>query len=155
MNVIWCKKFTGMFLEWLMFLGWKTGQSCLWSALVSCSWYSTLKLDDFFCKKTLLCRLQWIICLLVQPHGFFNCSPAVDVPPSSGDPDPKENGVMTKPCHPGLVAKLWRESCSWWFYMLWFVSNNMCNHTVGEFLKCISHVLSEVLCLLILLFYWV
>lgn len=45
-------------------------------------------------------------CLSLQPHGFFNCSPAVDVPPSSADPDPKENGVITKPCHPGLVAKL-------------------------------------------------
>jgi primary-amine oxidase len=41
----------------------------------------------------------------VQPHGFFNCSPAVDVPPSPGDTDIKENGVA-KPIQNGLVSKL-------------------------------------------------
>ena len=49
-------------------------------------------------------------CLWVQPHGFFNCSPAVDVPPSSCDLDSKEsdakdNGVA-KPISNGLIAKL-------------------------------------------------
>nr|GMD24649.1 copper methylamine oxidase-like [Ipomoea batatas] len=43
---------------------------------------------------------------MLMPHGFFNCSPAVDVPPSSADSDPKENGATPKPCHPGLIAKL-------------------------------------------------
>lgn len=47
---------------------------------------------------------------LVQPHGFFNCSPAVDVPPSTceldaKDADVKEN-VVTKPIQNGLLAKL-------------------------------------------------
>ncbi|KAK3041858.1 hypothetical protein RJ639_000374 [Escallonia herrerae] len=43
---------------------------------------------------------------MLMPHGFFNCSPAVDVPPSSVDMDLKENGMVTKPCHTGLIAKL-------------------------------------------------
>nr|XP_027099641.1 uncharacterized protein LOC113718911 isoform X3 [Coffea arabica] len=42
----------------------------------------------------------------LMPHGFFNCSPAIDVPPSLCDSDVKENGMITKPCHNGLVAKL-------------------------------------------------
>ncbi|GFZ07840.1 copper amine oxidase family protein [Actinidia rufa] len=46
----------------------------------------------------------------LQPHGFFNCSPAVDVPPSTCDLDSKEgdakdNGVA-KPIPNGLIAKL-------------------------------------------------
>ncbi|KAJ8438534.1 hypothetical protein Cgig2_024623 [Carnegiea gigantea] len=41
------------------------------------------------------------------PHGFFNCSPAVDVPPNPGDSDIKDtNGVVTKPVQNGLIAKL-------------------------------------------------
>lgn len=48
--------------------------------------------------------------LFMQPHGFFNCSPAVDVPPSScdvdgKDNDAKENGV-SKPIQSGMMAKL-------------------------------------------------
>lgn len=51
----------------------------------------------------------------MQPHGFFNCSPAVDVPPSSCDSDVKDNGngnengngvVVTKPLQNALLAKL-------------------------------------------------
>ncbi|RRT57680.1 hypothetical protein GW17_00012656 [Ensete ventricosum] len=40
----------------------------------------------------------------LQPHGFFNCSPAVDVPPSPNEAD-KECGAP-KLMHNGLVAKL-------------------------------------------------
>ncbi|KVH88959.1 Copper amine oxidase [Cynara cardunculus var. scolymus] len=41
------------------------------------------------------------------PHGFFNCSPAVDVPPSSlADLELKENGMVEKACHNGLVSKM-------------------------------------------------
>ncbi|XP_059657872.1 amine oxidase [copper-containing] zeta, peroxisomal-like isoform X1 [Cornus florida] len=43
---------------------------------------------------------------MLMPHGFFNCSPAVDVPPSSCESDVKENGVVTKTIHNGLLAKL-------------------------------------------------
>jgi primary-amine oxidase len=44
---------------------------------------------------------------MMQPHGFFNCSPAVDVPPSpAGDLDDKENGMPAKPSQNGLIAKL-------------------------------------------------
>lgn len=43
---------------------------------------------------------------MMQPHGFFNCSPAVDVPPSASDLDDKENGMPTKPIQNGLIAKL-------------------------------------------------
>lgn len=43
---------------------------------------------------------------MLMPHGFFNCSPAVDVPPSSCDSDVKDNVVVTKPINNGLVAKL-------------------------------------------------
>ncbi|MCD9645817.1 hypothetical protein HAX54_035073 [Datura stramonium] len=48
---------------------------------------------------------------MLQPHGFFNCSPAVDVPPPQGcdseskDSDVSENGVE-KPTATGLMAKL-------------------------------------------------
>jgi hypothetical protein len=46
----------------------------------------------------------------VQPHGFFNCSPAVDVPPNScevesKDTDIKDNGA-SKPIQSGLASKL-------------------------------------------------
>ncbi|KAF1875374.1 hypothetical protein Lal_00007990 [Lupinus albus] len=43
---------------------------------------------------------------MLMPHGFFNCSPAVDVPPSASDLDDKENGTPTKPVQNGLIAKL-------------------------------------------------
>ncbi|KAJ0048747.1 hypothetical protein Pint_15526 [Pistacia integerrima] len=47
---------------------------------------------------------------MLMPHGFFNCSPAVDVPPSaceldSKDNDGKDSGVA-KPVRDGLLAKL-------------------------------------------------
>jgi hypothetical protein len=46
----------------------------------------------------------------MQPHGFFNCSPAVDVPPSAcelnaKDNDAKDNSV-SKPLQNGVLAKL-------------------------------------------------
>ena len=45
--------------------------------------------------------------LILQPHGFFNCSPAVDVPPNTHESDVKENnGVVAKPVQNGLIAKL-------------------------------------------------
>ncbi|CAH9120247.1 unnamed protein product [Cuscuta epithymum] len=44
---------------------------------------------------------------MLMPHGFFNCSPAVDVPPSLlVESHTKENGAMAKACHSGLNAKL-------------------------------------------------
>lgn len=45
----------------------------------------------------------------MQPHGFFNCSPAVDVPPNPSDLDDKENGLPAKPIQNGLIAKLWKD----------------------------------------------
>lgn len=42
----------------------------------------------------------------LTPHGFFNCSTAVDVPPNTCDMDLKENGMATKPIQNGLLAKL-------------------------------------------------
>ncbi|KAJ0094828.1 hypothetical protein Patl1_16058 [Pistacia atlantica] len=44
---------------------------------------------------------------MLMPHGFFNCSPAVDVPPSSSDLDIKDsNGIAEKPIQNALLAKL-------------------------------------------------
>ncbi|KAG2409350.1 Primary amine oxidase [Vigna angularis] len=44
---------------------------------------------------------------MLMPHGFFNCSPAIDVPPNPGDLDDKENnGLPAKPIQNGLIAKL-------------------------------------------------
>ncbi|KAJ6814243.1 uncharacterized protein M6B38_140600 [Iris pallida] len=40
-----------------------------------------------------------------MPHGFFNCSPPVDVPPSTTEMEHKENGA-SKPIPSGLLAKL-------------------------------------------------
>ncbi|KAE8705255.1 hypothetical protein F3Y22_tig00110429pilonHSYRG00386 [Hibiscus syriacus] len=47
---------------------------------------------------------------MLMPHGFFNCSPAIDVPPNpceseTKDRDAKENGVP-KSVQDGLMAKL-------------------------------------------------
>jgi len=46
----------------------------------------------------------------VQPHGFFNCSPAVDVPPNACEMDSKDNDIKdngsSKPIQSGLTAKL-------------------------------------------------
>ncbi|EEF51936.1 copper methylamine oxidase isoform X2 [Ricinus communis] len=47
---------------------------------------------------------------MLMPHGFFNCSPAVDVPPNVCELDIKENDVkengVAKPLQNGLLAKL-------------------------------------------------
>ncbi|CAI9283818.1 unnamed protein product [Lactuca saligna] len=49
---------------------------------------------------------------MLQPHGFFNCSPAVDVPPGVCEMDVKDNeakegvGVATKSVSNALIAKL-------------------------------------------------
>ncbi|XP_044492648.1 copper methylamine oxidase-like isoform X2 [Mangifera indica] len=44
---------------------------------------------------------------MLMPHGFFNCSPAVDVPPSASDLDIKDsNGISEKPIQNALLAKL-------------------------------------------------
>ncbi|CAN4076954.1 unnamed protein product [Withania somnifera] len=48
---------------------------------------------------------------MLQPHGFFNCSPAVDVPPPSGcDSESRDNDVtensVAKHTPTGLMAKL-------------------------------------------------
>ncbi|XP_077226740.1 diamine oxidase [copper-containing] 1, peroxisomal-like isoform X2 [Tasmannia lanceolata] len=42
---------------------------------------------------------------MLMPHGFFNCSPAVDVPPSVSEMELKDSGV-SKPIQNGLLAKL-------------------------------------------------
>ena len=47
-----------------------------------------------------------LVCLLMQPHGFFNCSPAVDVPPNASDVEIKDNGMAVKPIQNELLAKL-------------------------------------------------
>ncbi|MCH94725.1 copper amine oxidase 1-like, partial [Trifolium medium] len=54
--------------------------------------------------------LQMTTDLNMMPHGFFNCSPAVDVPPNScevesKDTDIKDNGA-SKPIQSGLASKL-------------------------------------------------
>lgn len=41
----------------------------------------------------------------LQPHGFFNCSPAVDVPPSVSEMD-KDGGSPKLISSTGLLAKL-------------------------------------------------
>lgn len=47
---------------------------------------------------------------MLQPHGFFNCSPAVDVPPASCELDVKESdvkeAVTAKSIPNALIAKL-------------------------------------------------
>ncbi|XP_031384795.1 uncharacterized protein LOC116198713 [Punica granatum] len=43
---------------------------------------------------------------MLMPHGFFNCSPAVDVPPNASVLDHKEDGMSTKAISNGLIAKL-------------------------------------------------
>jgi primary-amine oxidase len=41
-----------------------------------------------------------------QPHGFFNCSPAVDVRPSAGDSEVKDSTTVAKLIPNNLLAKL-------------------------------------------------
>ncbi|RVW52989.1 Primary amine oxidase [Vitis vinifera] len=47
---------------------------------------------------------------MLQPHGFFNCSPAVDVPPNACELDGKDNDVkdngVAKPIQTGLLSKI-------------------------------------------------
>ncbi|KAG5236208.1 copper amine oxidase [Salix suchowensis] len=43
---------------------------------------------------------------MLMPYGFFNSSPAVDVPPSASDLDLKETVVAAKPIQNELLAKL-------------------------------------------------
>ncbi|KAF3959613.1 hypothetical protein CMV_015593 [Castanea mollissima] len=43
---------------------------------------------------------------MLMPHGFFNCSPAVDVPPNASDVEIKDNGMAVKPIQNELLAKL-------------------------------------------------
>ncbi|KAL9243117.1 hypothetical protein vseg_017045 [Gypsophila vaccaria] len=43
---------------------------------------------------------------MLMPHGFFNSSPAVDVPPSSGESSIVKEGRVTKSVPPELLAKL-------------------------------------------------
>ncbi|KAL5759911.1 hypothetical protein ACOSP7_018414 [Xanthoceras sorbifolium] len=43
---------------------------------------------------------------MLMPHGFFNCSPSVDVPPNQSDLDVKDNVVAAKPIQNGLLSKL-------------------------------------------------
>ncbi|KAJ1413204.1 Copper amine oxidase, catalytic domain [Sesbania bispinosa] len=44
---------------------------------------------------------------MLMPHGFFNCSPAVDVPPSPCELlDSKDSDIKSKQIQGGLVAKL-------------------------------------------------
>ncbi|KAF8390487.1 hypothetical protein HHK36_025013 [Tetracentron sinense] len=47
---------------------------------------------------------------MLMPHGFFNCSPAVDVPPNASELDLKDNGVVRsielEPPFPGLTLSL-------------------------------------------------
>lgn len=85
------------------------------------------KVYKIFVGRCIVC-MCWLYCFFwFQPHGFFNCSPAVDVPPSTCEMDVKENDVkdngVTKPSLPVLIAKLWRDTnlvsltltviCSW------------------------------------------
>ena len=54
--------------------------------------------------------ITFLLCLWLQPHGFFNCSPAVDVPPNACELDTKETDVkdagVVKPIQNGILAKL-------------------------------------------------
>ncbi|KAK7354005.1 hypothetical protein VNO80_19461 [Phaseolus coccineus] len=47
---------------------------------------------------------------MLTPHGFFNCSPAIDVPPNACEMDSKDNEIKdngsSKPIQSGLTAKL-------------------------------------------------
>jgi hypothetical protein len=44
--------------------------------------------------------------IMLQPHGFFNCSPAVDVHPSAGDSEVKDSTTIAKLIPNNLLAKL-------------------------------------------------
>ncbi|EHA8589655.1 putative Amine oxidase [Cocos nucifera] len=44
--------------------------------------------------------------IILQPHGFFNCSPAVDVPPGPSEVEVKDNNGTPKLIQNGLLAKL-------------------------------------------------
>lgn len=60
-------------------------------------------------KSFMLCDVTTLMMffLSVQPHGFFNCSPAVDVPPSLCELEAKEdNNSVGKTIQNGLLSKL-------------------------------------------------
>ena len=46
----------------------------------------------------------------MQPHGFFYCSPAVDVPPNACELEAKDNDIkdygVVKPIQPAVLANL-------------------------------------------------
>lgn len=74
-------------------------------------WYRHGHLYSYLFHLRVTCK---IVSFVVQPHGFFNCSPAVDVPPNTCEIDTKENDVkdngVPKPTSVGLMAKIWRYS---------------------------------------------
>ena len=123
-----CSASTGMYLDLPTSQGWKTGLSCQWNASASCSWYCILSLSilllqfwfqranrRFFAIIYTPWAQIWLIFPL-QPHGFFNCSPAVDVPPGTSDAaDVKEADSPKVMQNGGLVSKLWAE-CSRVYY---------------------------------------
>jgi len=48
---------------------------------------------------------------MVQPHGFFNCSPAIDIPPSdatdeNGNKETSMKGGQPEMIPAGLLSKL-------------------------------------------------
>ena len=62
-----------------------------------------------FLSDRLLNR-SYLFVVWLQPHGFFNCSPAVDVPPNVCELDTKDNDIkenmVPKSIQNGLLAKL-------------------------------------------------
>lgn len=68
--------------------------------------------NQIYSLELLIPFVKLMMCLWwVQPHGFFNCSPAVDVPPGAceldvKDADVKDSGGVVKPIPNGLMAKL-------------------------------------------------
>ena len=70
----------------------RIGFSLLVSTVVGA--ISTFKLHYVDIFQNLRMRARYDLSL--QPHGFFNCSPAIDVPPSYPDTDIKcHNGTKT------------------------------------------------------------
>ncbi|CAA2961363.1 copper methylamine oxidase-like [Olea europaea subsp. europaea] len=46
------------------------------------------------------------ISFMLQPHGFFNRSSAMDLSSNAWETDAKENDVKAKPLSSGVIAKL-------------------------------------------------
>jgi hypothetical protein len=82
--------------------------SVFWPLINTPSVSKILSADSSTKRSIYPLLLWWLLMMfvLVQPHGFFNCSPAVDVPPSSSDADVKEAESL-KAMHNGLLSKLW------------------------------------------------